>query len=580
MTDSSQEHNHSESQFPSENKQHKELIAELNTMTRLRSIATRFVQEADASSVLLEIIDAAISITNADKGNIQLFDEELGALKIVAARGFAQPFLDHFALCLMGKAACGVGLKSNKRVIVEDITQSPIFVGTPDLQPLLDEDVRAVQSTPLKSRSGKMLGMLSTHYRKTHIPEAQDLQMLDLLARLSADIMERGHWIQERATLIEKLREADLRKDNFLALLSHELRNPLASISNNIFLLSCVPAGSSSTKRIQGTINRQLKQITRLVDDLLDVMRISQNKIQLQRQYIDINELVCRTIEDNSSVFECLNISLQTHFADKPVMVNVDPIRIAQVVDNLLQNAAKFSISGGTTQISVFLEEKGQQAVIQVIDDGVGIEPDLIEHLFNPFMQADRTLDRCKGGLGLGLALVKNLVELHDGHVNVTSAGPKKGATFIIKLPLDNAIDDVIMKTDAEKITSTTPRSVLIIDDNIDVANSLLMVLETFGHIVYTSYSALEGIQKAQTIKPDFVLCDIGLPIIDGYQVAKILKANENLRSTYLIAFSGYASPKDIEMSHAAGFDWHLAKPANLTVLKQLLLQTKSEYIT
>lgn len=555
-------------------KQRRALIKELNTMTLLHSIATHFVQEGNISVILLKTIDAAISITKADKGTIQLVDIDGQSLRLVASRGFSQSFIDHFQNCPFGKESCGTALQRNERVIVKDITQSSIFAGTPNLKPLLEEEVLAVQSTLLKNSSGKTIGMLSTHYKNTRTPQPRDLQMLDLLARLTADIIEREQWIQERAKWLEMLRESDRRKDNFLAILSHELRNPLASISNSSFMLSHATAGSDSVKRAQATIDRQLNQIIRLVDDLLDVTRITQNKIQLRCQRMDINELVFRTVEDHYSFFEGLGIGLQVKMAESPLMIHADSVRIAQVVSNLLLNASKFSMPGGHTQVSVMFDENKNQALIQVKDDGVGIAPDLLEHLFEPFMQADRSLNRSQGGLGLGLALVKGLVELHKGTVEVSSSGPGQGATFSIRLPIDDNEDTPIVKLKIEKEKRPVSRCVLLIEDNICAAESLSMVLEMFGHAVFLSYNGLDGIKKAKTIKPDFIFCDIGLPGIDGYEIAKILKADKNLRSTYLIALSGYAQPEDIEKSRIAGFDLHLAKPPNLELLEQLLSET------
>lgn len=368
-----------------------------------------------------------------------------------------------------------------------------------------------------------------------------------------------------------KIYEAHHRKDIFLAVLSHELRNPLASISNSHFVLSHSPTGSIEAERAQITIDRQLKQITRLVDDLLDLTRITQNKIRLRRQLLDVNKLVAQVVEDSRCIFKSAQVILQVKLADAPVFIHADPARIEQVISNLLQNAAKFSAPDGVTLISVECEKATSSAIIKVIDEGVGIEPDLLLHLFEPFMQADRSLDRNQGGLGLGLALVKGYVELHGGTVAATSDGADKGTEFIVKLPLVQVMPETNEKLSLQAIPDSVKRKVLIIDDNTHVAESLRMVLEIFGHYVYLSHNGVNGIQKARDLKPDFILCDIGLPDMDGYQIAKAIKSDASLRSIYLIALSGYAQPEDIEESTAAGFNLHLAKPPNLTTLKQIL---------
>ncbi len=555
-------------------RQRRILLDELNTMTRLHKIATDSMQDGSIYSVLLETIDAAISITHADKGTIQFFDEKSGVLELVASRGFSQPFLDHFAECPYGKGSSGTALKSNERVIVEDIKKSSIFVGTPDLEPLLIEGIRAVQTTILKSRSGKLLGMLTTHYRTTYTPQYRDLQRLDLISRLLADIIEKEQWMQERARLIDMLHEEDRRKNIFLSTLSHELRNPLTSLSNCCFLLAHSALEQDSIERTRATMDRQLKKMIRITDDLLDITSITQNKIQFQKQLIDINELVFRSIEDNYSLFESLEIKINTIFFYKPLLVNVDPIRITQAIGNVLHNAAKFSLPGQTIQVLLHLDKQKNQAVIVVSDDGVGIEADLIEHLFKPFMQADRSLDRTKGGLGLGLVLVDEFVKLHGGEVSIVSEGLNKGTKFTIRLPLDESINILgssVLKIDSHDPVSLHHRSILIIDDNLSVIESLSMVLKTFGYVVHTSNNSFDGIQKARQLQPDFILCDIGLPTINGYEVATILKSDINLNKSYLIALSGYAQPTDIEKSSAAGFDLHLAKPPDLEMLKEIL---------
>ena len=400
-------------------RQQEVLVHELNIMNQLHSIATRFVQEAEVSALLLEIIDAAMLISQADKGSILLVDEQTQNLKITASRGFDGPFLDYFASCPPGRGACGTALKNHERVIIIDITKDPRFIATPYIEQLLAKEIHAVQATPLKCRNGKVLGILATYYKSPTAPKPRELQMVDLLGRFSADLIERGHWLAERAMLVKKLREADRRKNDFIALLSHELRNPLASISNSSMLLSYKGASCKTTKNAQAIINRQVVQLTRLVDDLLDITRITENKIQLEVQKMDINELIYRTAVENRPIFEQAGLSLKIQLVDYPVFINGDSLRIEQVINNLLHNACKFSTYGGTTQVILENNEKRSEAIIRIIDDGIGVDSVFIEHLFKPFTQADNSLGRTRSGLGLGLALVKGLIELHGGTVQV-----------------------------------------------------------------------------------------------------------------------------------------------------------------
>lgn len=529
------------------------------------------MQDAGASSLFLEIIDMVMFITNADKGSILLVNETSQTLRVTASRGFDTPLLDYFANCPPGRGACGTAFQNQERVIINDLNKDERFINTPYLEQLITKGVQAVQATPLKSRTGNILGILATYYKTPVYLDSRELQMVDLLASLSADIIERDQWFAERAMLVEKLRKAGRRKDQFLALLSHELRNPLASIANSALLLS-YNAGSKEVKHAQAIINRQVAQLTRLVDDLLDVTRISQNKIQLKFQKIEVNELVSRIVDDHRIMFERAGLSLETQFADAPVWINADTIRIEQVLNNLLHNASKFSTQGGLTKIIIEQESVLKQAIIRVIDDGMGIDSNFVEHLFEPFVQADESLDRSQGGLGLGLALVKGLMELHHGSVSVSSPGLGLGTEFKLHLPL--VLIETVKYSTTEKIklgTNGISRAILIIDDNKDVADSLCMLLETLGHEVHVASNGFAGLAKALRFKPDCVLCDIGLPEINGYQVAQAFRAEPELSSICLVALSGYALPEEIEKAKGAGFDAHLAKPPNFNVLEDIL---------
>ncbi|MBI5542928.1 MAG: response regulator, partial [Deltaproteobacteria bacterium] len=301
--------------------------------------------------------------------------------------------------------------------------------------------------------------------------------------------------------------------------------------------------------------------------------RISRNKIQLQRQTLELNELVRRAMEDQRSLFEKAEVRLELQPAPRPVFVSADWNRLAQVLGNLLQNAAKFTGRGGEARITIQADEARKRAVIRVADTGVGMTPEMVERLFQPFSQADSTLDRSKGGLGLGLALAKGLVELHGGEVTAQSAGPGKGAEFVVRIPL--ALEEAAPPQPGERAASGR-RRVLIIEDNIDAADSLREVLEFDEHEVAAAYNGPAGIAKAREFRPDVVLCDIGLPGMDGYEVARAFRADEGLKGIYLVALSGYALPEDLQRAQDAGFDCHLAKPPSLEKLEQILAKVPS----
>lgn len=372
-------------------------------------------------------------------------------------------------------------------------------------------------------------------------------------------------------TLAEELRSADCRKDEFLAVLSHELRNPLAAIRNSLNILDRAVPGGGQAKRAKGIIDRQVGQLSHLVDDLLDITRITQNKIQLQRQWLELNELMRRTLEDHRALFEKNGVGLEAEFAPSEMFLNADGARLAQVVGNLLMNAAKFTGCGGNTRVSIESGASQQKAVIRVIDTGVGIAPEMLSRLFQPFMQADTTLDRSRGGLGLGLALSKGLVELHGGDVSAYSAGIGKGSEFVVCLPLEEppAEEPQVVPPDIPHHS----RRVLIIDDNVDVAETLRELLELNNHEVAVAYNGPKGLAKTREFRPELVLCDIGLPNMNGYDIAKAFRQDEALNGIFLVALTGYAMPEDLQRAADAGFDSHLAKPVDLAELDRILAQ-------
>jgi PAS domain S-box-containing protein len=365
------------------------------------------------------------------------------------------------------------------------------------------------------------------------------------------------------------LTEADQRKDEFLAVLSHELRNPLTPIRNSLFVLEHAEPGSDQAKRAQDVISRQTGQLARLVDDLLDITRVSRNKIQLRCGPLELNDLVRRTVEDHRTLFERRGILVVTDLAQARLPVYGDTARLSQVVGNLLQNAAKFTPDGGRVRVATSVVASRGRAAVRVVDTGVGIEPAMLCRLFQPFMQADATLERSQGGVGLGLALVKGLVVSHGGEVFAYSDGVGRGSEFVVELPLDPTPSDHAAPVRAS--TAGRGRRVLIVEDNIDAADSLREALEFGDHLIEVAYSGPEGLSKAREFNPEVVLCDIGLPGMDGFAVARAFRADEVLKAAHLVALSGYALPEDLQRASEAGFERHLAKPPGLEELEQMI---------
>jgi PAS domain S-box-containing protein len=375
------------------------------------------------------------------------------------------------------------------------------------------------------------------------------------------------HDITDRKEMEAALREAHLRKDEFLAVLSHELRNPLAPMRNGLAVLARAAPGSEEARRARGALERQVVHLTHLVDDLLDLTRISRGKIQLRREPVDLAELAARTADDHRALLAEARVALEVRIPEGPVAVEGDAVRLAQVLGNLLQNAAKFTPGGG--RVSLELEREGRWALLRVRDTGVGIDPAVLPRLFEAFAQADATLDRSRGGLGLGLALVKRLAELHGGSVSARSDGAGCGAEFEVRLPLSTRGAECA--PEPERVASGRGRRVLVIDDNVDAAETLRDVLEMSGHSVAVAHHGPAALALARTFAPDAVLCDIGLPGMDGYAVARAFRADAERGGVLLVALTGYALPEDLRRAAEAGFDVHLAKPPPLEAIEALL---------
>jgi PAS domain S-box-containing protein len=388
----------------------------------------------------------------------------------------------------------------------------------------------------------------------------------------SQDITERKHAEQERERLLAALSEADQRKNEFLGMLSHELRNPLTPIRNSLEVLNRATPGGEQYCRARVIIGRQLNQLTRLVDDLLDVTRISRGKIRLQQARLDFVEVVRQTVEDHRSLLEGRDLAVE--LPAYSLWVIGDRARLEQAIGNLLQNAAKFTPHG--SKVSVSLARTDGRVVVEVADTGMGIEPDLLSRLFEPFAQGERSLARTRGGLGLGLSLVKGLIEQHGGTVAGDSDGPGRGARFTLTLPLDEQPAPAPQPSAAQPVNGRGLK-VMVIEDNVDAAESLAEVLDLDGYQVVVAYGARDGIAKAREFRPDVLLCDVGLPEMSGYDVARAFRDDARLKDVLLVALTGYAGPEDQHRAAESGFQRHFPKPPDLAALEDLLGATAAK---
>lgn len=671
-----------------------QLAMELADARRLQEISTRLIQEGDVDALYHQILDAAISIMRSEMASMQMFDPERGALRMLAYRGFNQTFGTEFEWVTVDcGTSCAEALRSGKRVVVEDVEMCDFVKGSPSLEGHLQNGILASQSTPLISRSGTLLGMMSTHWRAPHRPEERELRLLDVLARQAADLIERtrnenalrlreqrfrdtfnsisaavytcdaqgritlyneaavklwgrapeigkdlwcGSWriyrpdgtplplddcpmgiairegrpvegaeiiverpdgvrrhilphprplfdadgtligavnllvdISDRKQAEEALKSADRRKSEFLAVLAHELRNPLAPIRNALQLIRMTGDDGQTLQSATDLLERQVGQMVRLVDDLLDVSRIDRGKIELRKERIELAFVVNPAVEAALPLCERMGQELIVVLPEHPVYLNADPARLTQVVANLLNNASKFTNTGG--RISLSVEREGDSAVIRARDDGIGIARDQIAHIFDMFTQVDSSRERSVSGLGIGLTLVKNLVEMHGGAVEAHSEGLGRGTEFVVRLPvLVEPVKPSPRQSDIETETSIKHR-ILIVDDDEDSADSLAMLLEMDGHDVCVAYDGLAAVEAAAKFDPGVILLDIGLPRLDGYEAALRIREERGDREVFIVALTGWAQEEDRFRSKQAGFDAHLLKPVEHATLAKLL---------
>jgi signal transduction histidine kinase len=413
----------------------KQLEAELRDSRLLQEISAQLIHEQNVSALYEKIIDGAVAIMRSEFASMQMLYPERGKggeLLLLAFRGF-NPQAAKFWQWVRAdsESTCGVALRTGQRVIAADVENCDFMAGTEDLATYLQTGIRAVQTTPLFSRDGKLVGMISTHWQRPHQPSERDLRLLDILARQAADLIER-----RRAE--EALREADRRKDEFLGMLSHELRNPLAPICSVVTLLQLQGDVATPELRAQacGILERQVGHLVRLVDDLLDVSRITRGTLGLQPCTVELAAIVHSAVETSRPLIDAASHELELDLPREPVRTVGDPVRLAQLVTNVLNNAARYTPPGG--QIRLALRRDGAEAVISVRDNGIGIEPAALPGIFEMFAQAAGTRSRFPGGLGVGLALARRLAEMHGGTLQGASEGPGRGSEFVVRLPVES----------------------------------------------------------------------------------------------------------------------------------------------
>jgi len=540
------------------------LTGEAGALAKLNEVSSRLWRMRRLGDGLEEMLTATIGLLGAEMGNIQLLDEESGLLRLAAHRGLPRGFIEFYREVGPGQdSACGRAWRSGERVVIEDVDTDARYAPFRELAGAAG--YRAVQATPLLGRNGRVLGVLSTHWRQVHQPGEQALRRLDLYIRQAADFIE-------RCRADEALEEADRRKDEFLATLAHELRNPLAPIRNAVHILQLRGPASTELVWASDVIDRQVQHMARMIDDLMDVSRITRSELKLRRERVELAAVLHDAVETTRSMLEDAHHKLTVSIPPETLYLDADATRLAQVFSNLLNNAAKYSDPG--SRIALIAERQESDILVSVRDEGVGIPGDMLHRIFDMFSQVESSLERTRGGLGIGLTLVKRLVELHGGRVEALSDGAGKGSQFTVRLPVEVAAPERPAPPVAvDAAGPPSRRRILIVDDNGDAAESLGMMLDVLGYETRTAGDGVEGLRAAADFRPDVTLLDIGMPGLNGYEVARRIRLQQWGQDMALIALTGWSQPEDKRRTLEAGFDLHLVKPVDPGELGRLIAE-------
>ena len=463
---------------------------------------------------------------------------------------------------------CGLAAHQCVQVISPDLAADDRWSDT-FRQLATAHGLRSSWSTPIPGSDGKVLGTFAMYYTEPRDPGPFEQELVGVATHLAGIAIERARSEEALRQRAEELALADRRKDEFLAVLAHELRNPLAA-ARTALQVQQLQAGRNPT-RMEEILERQVQHLARLADDLLDVSRIVSGKIELRAEHLDLKQLVEGVAEDYRPEMENHGLSLELDLGDQALPMLGDRTRLVQVIGNILHNSVKFTNAGGRVAIHIRAQQEERQACIIIEDTGIGMSLELLEQVFQPFTQHQQALDRSKGGLGLGLSLVANLVKMHGGEVMAESPGIGRGSRFTITLPLLAPPKAAVPSGSSWEASGSGGLKVLVIEDNRDTALSLQELLSVLGYEVRVSFDGRSGVQEALAFRPQAVICDIGLPEMDGYAVANALRRNPATSHAHLIAYTGYGQPEDRQRSREHCFDLHLTKASAPTELLNAL---------
>lgn len=515
------------------------LAAELKAMACLRQVAARCMNPATTfDDSCGAILDAAIEISGVARGNLQLVDRDEAVLRIVVQRGFLEPFLTFFAgVDAEDRASCGAAMNTRGSIVVEDITRSAIFAGHPSLQVLLDAGVRSVVSTPLIATSGRLVGVMSTHGNEPLSLAPATAVSLELLARQSADYIERAQDEDRLRRDHQALEQSETDTQEFLAILAHELRGPLAPIRAGIaFLQSILPAFPDLSRAVR-MVDRQVVHMGRMIDDLSDFSDTQRSSLSVRIGLVQPFDVVQDAVDLCQATIDSRRQSLQIDMIRRDEPIAADRDRLSQALGNLLANASQYTPEMGRIEIAA--RREGDRFVFRVKDEGVGLPVDQLEAIFLPFVQLAPEGD--PRGLGIGLTLTRRIVELHSGTVEARSSGIGHGSTFVVELPLV-AAGALAAAPPARRMLRNFCR-ILVVDDHPDTAESLALLLRAHGHDVRVASDGSEALRTATSFHPRVVLLDLGMPGMDGNEIARRMRELPWARASLFLAISGWSSP-------------------------------------
>ena len=560
-------------------KRSEELIREqAHVLALLDTTGKTIASQLDLQNVLQTVTDTATQLTGAKFGAFfyNIISDQGEAFLLYTLSGAPREAFEKFGLprntAIFNPTFTGKGV-----VRSPDITKDPRYgkMAPHHGMPKGHLPVRSYLAVPVISRSGDVMGgLFFGHPDPDRFTERAEQLVVGVAAQATVamdnarlyEAAQREIASRERAEAA--LRETDQRKDEFLATLAHELRNPLAPI-RQATIISMSPGASDEQKQwSHEVITRQVRHMSLLLDDLLDISRITRGMLELRTEMADLAEVVEAAIETSRPVIDAKLHSLQLDLPAEPTQFAADPLRLAQVVSNLLTNAAKYTDPRGTIQVRASADDHNVE--ISVTDSGVGLTQDALSAVFTMFSQVRSTQDRSEGGLGIGLALSKGVVELHGGTIEAHSAGPGKGSEFIVRLPR-RTVAGSLPATTTTAPAQTRKRRVLIADDNRDAADSISMLLQMAGHEVTVAYDGQQALENIETLRPEVALLDIGMPGLDGFEVARRVRLDIRIRNTLLIAVTGWGQASDKARALAAGFDLHFTKPVEPATLIDLL---------